>query len=337
MSNIKLTDNIIELNRDVESLVVQGASGRGCLDFGDKYKPLQFVHCSDMHFRPDLFSRMAEYVNYYEKYIAFILHTGDYCGGAQYQYADMIGIANCKRESYNCVGNHDTEENFDYEKGNPKKATKQSVHEKLFNHTENWNVEFAPVEYSLSYYKDFPENGGIRLVVLDLYYDIEKQCEWLRKVLDDARSKNMHVVTAMHEPSDEITHPIDVTFSTINEYGKIKKRRPKHPYEDIISAFVKEGGIHVCNLAGHLHHDLFGYTDSGILNCIVDCGTAWTGESDADRVEGTRTFDSFNVTSVDVITGTLKLIRVGNNADNFLRIKRALCYDYINKRVVFNG
>ena len=82
MEKIKLSDNIIELNRDVESLVVQGAAGR-TIFFGDKYRPLQFVHCSDMHNRPDLFGRMTEYADHYEKYLAFVLHTGDYCGGCQ--------------------------------------------------------------------------------------------------------------------------------------------------------------------------------------------------------------------------------------------------------------
>ena len=146
----KLSDNIIELNRDVEPLVIQGAKGRSYL-IGDKYQPLQFVHCSDMHNRPDLFSRMTEYVSHYDKYLSFVLHTGDYCGGCQLEYTDMYESSECTRTIYNCIGNHDKEENLDWEKDMPKTATKKSVYEKLFNHIENWNVEFAPVENSMSY------------------------------------------------------------------------------------------------------------------------------------------------------------------------------------------
>lgn len=332
---MKLTDNIIELNRDVEPFVVQGAAGR-TIFFKDKYRPLQFVHCSDMHNRPDLFSRMVEYANYYERYLSFVIHTGDYCGGCQLEYTDMYESAPCVLPVYNCIGNHDKEENLDWEKDQPKTAKKSSVCEKLFNHTENWNVEFAPVENPMSYYKDFSENG-VRLIVLDCYYDKEEQAEWLRGVLNDAKEKGLHILTATHEPTAEITNKLDVTFNSINDFSMIKSRRKKSLYETVIAEFIKNGGTHVCNLAGHLHHDVFGYTDDGVLNCIVECGTAWRWECDADRAEGTRTLDSFNVTSVDVSTGTLKLIRVGNNADNFLRIKRTLCYDYINKKVIFNG
>ncbi|MBQ8859071.1 MAG: hypothetical protein IJ012_04700 [Clostridia bacterium] len=44
----KLTDNIIELNRDVEPLVIQAGTGR-LHPFKDPYQPLQFVHFSDLH------------------------------------------------------------------------------------------------------------------------------------------------------------------------------------------------------------------------------------------------------------------------------------------------
>ena len=167
MEKYKLTDNIIELNRDVEPFVVQGAAGRSYL-FGDKYPPLQFLHCSDMHNRPDLWRRMTEYASYYEKYISFVLHTGDYCGGCQLEYTDMYASAKCSRTIYNCVGNHDKEQNLDWEKGEPKKASKESVYERLFSYTQDWDVEYAPCEYSMAYYKDFTENG-IRMIVLDPY------------------------------------------------------------------------------------------------------------------------------------------------------------------------
>ena len=54
-------------------------------------------------------------------------------------------------------------------------------------------------------------------------------------------------------------------------------------------------------------------------------------------VEGTKTYDCFNVVAIYANLHHLKLVRVGDNCDHFMRIKRTLCYDFINHRVVFNG
>ena len=82
------TDNIIDLNRDVEPLIVQGAASRTPF-FKDRYKTLQFVHFSDVHAVLDLWNRMVEYINYYKDYIDFAVHTGDYCGSSQDLYVDF--------------------------------------------------------------------------------------------------------------------------------------------------------------------------------------------------------------------------------------------------------
>lgn len=333
---MNLTDNIIELNRDVEPLILQGAATRTQFFkpiFEDKYKPLQFVHSSDVHARLDLWNRMVEYVNYYKDYINFIIHTGDYCGGDQHSYVDFFGEGiQCERPVYTCVGNHDTVAHQSEWKQN----TKQSAYDLLFKPADLSGLTFLKCDFSMTYYKDFPESN-IRLITLDLYYDIELQKEWLREVLEDARQKGLCVMTAMHEPTAEINDTFGVTFQTKNNYYALPTcRRPVVPYEPIIVDFMNNGGIFICNLAGHDHHDGFGLTDAGVLNTVVPCGTAWNGWCDGVRIPGTRTFDCFNVISVDTNLGLLKIARVGNNRDNFLRSQRSLCYDYTNKKVIFN-
>lgn len=86
-------DNIIELNRDVEAFVLQAGRARMQHYFqklcGDEAVPLTFVHTSDMRNVPELWNRMAEYINYYSEYISFAVYTGDYCGGTQESYTDM--------------------------------------------------------------------------------------------------------------------------------------------------------------------------------------------------------------------------------------------------------
>ncbi len=324
------TNNIIELNRDLEPFIIQGASNRSA-SFGDKHKPLQFVHCSDMHARPDHWNRMIEFINYYKDYIQFAIHSGDYCGGHQGVFADMYHECDeCLRPIYNCVGNHDTMPPDTSTGDDIGTAPRSEVHRMLFgDQYRSWDANFMECEYSTAYFRDFTDSN-IRMIVLDHYYNIEEQKLWLKALLDEAMEKQIHVITVIHEPSANITEPVETNFHSINKWRGENKTK----FEDTISDFVKRGGILVANLAGHTHHDFFGYTAGGVLNSVVESGTSWKYWCDADRVEGTRTFDAFNVMSVDTDLGILKLIRVGNNTDNFLREKKVFCYDYLNKKII---
>lgn len=333
---LNLTDNIIELNRDMEPYIIQGTATRSYFfknKFKDEFKPIQFVHFSDVHAVLDLWNRVAEFINHYRDYISFGLHTGDYCGNNQTLYADCYNYGTkCDRPIYNCVGNHDTLTSRKWIQGD-----KESVHRLLFAPMDDdaYNVNFMECDFSMTYYKDFPESN-LRLIVLDLYYDIEAQCEWLREMLDDAKEKGLCVITAMHEPSNEIPNTFGVSFHTLNDFHSLVGDHPEKKFEPIISDFIKNGGCHICNLVGHEHHDLFGITAGGVLNVAVPSATNWDGWCDGKRIRGTRTYDCFNVVSVDANLGLLKLIRIGDQTDHYFRSKRTLCYDYINKKVISN-
>lgn len=327
--------DIIELNRDMEPYIIQGSATRPVpfkAKFGDNFKPLQFIHFSDIHAVLDLWNRMVCYVNHYRDYIDFALHTGDYCGNNQLLYVDFYNYGEqCDRPIYNCVGNHDTVITQKFIKN-----TKESTHRLLFApmNDASKDVNFMECDYSMTYYKDFPDSN-VRMVVLDLYYDIELQCEWLKGILEDAREKKLCVITAMHEPSAMVNDTFGVTFHSKNDYQALEILKQK-PFEPIIAEFVAKGGCHICNLAGHEHHDLFGMTDSGILNSIVPSATNWDGWCDGKRIRGTRTYDCFNAVSIDANLGLLKIARIGCNTDNFFRSQHVLCYDYVNKKVIYN-
>lgn len=321
--------SIIDLNRDVEPLIVQASAGRSKF-FEDSYTPLQFIHLTDVHARAELWTRMTEYMDYYRDYIRFALHTGDYCNHCQLAYTDLYSVATPESGPVlNCVGNHDT-----YLDPAGQVSDKKTTYNLLFNHNEGWDVIFMPGECSMTYYKDFPESN-LRLIVLDCYYDADQQLHWLQQVLDQAREQGLHVITAAHEPTGQVTHKMDVTFQTIEDFERFGDH-PKYDFEQAIAAFKDAGGVHVCHLAGHDHFDTFGYTDKGILNVVAACATDWPHWCDGKRVRGTKTYDSFNVFSVDVYLHQLKLVRVGNNADHYLRMKRALCFDYLRGKVISN-
>ena len=320
--------DIITLNKDVEPFVIQASEGLGQM-FKDKTKPLVFTHFSDVHTRQELWDRIIEYNNYYSDYLKFSIHTGDYCGGNRLSYIDLYANGNpCTIPVFNCVGNHDT-----YLSDNTK-GDKKTTHDLLFNHTNNWDVHFMDIENSMTYHKDF-DKEKIRLIVLDYYYDIDSQCAWLLERLNGAKALGYHVITCMHEMTNVIANKLDTTFQTIDNFESLGGNKHSiSKYDKVIGDWKKTGGIHVANFAGHEHSDFIGYTVNGVLNICVQSATdniIWT---DGKRVQGTRTWDCFNVVSVDVATNNLKLIRVGNNSDHYLREKKILSYDYINKKII---
>lgn len=329
---LKDPTNIITLNKDKEALVIQGASRRSDA-FKDKYEVLQFVHCSDMHAAPENWERMVEWVNYYSDYVQFVIHSGDYVGGNQGTFVDFYeDCTKCDVPIWNLVGNHDTMKPGTSQQQN---ATKESVWKLLFEgQCETWGVTFMDIEYSMAYYQDQPKSNT-RMICLDMYYDIEPQKIWLKDLLDDAKDKGLHVITVMHEPSNRIEYPVNTAFHTAVDYESLYSIG-KCVYEDTIADFIENGGIHIANLVGHEHHDFFGYTLNGVLNIAVESGTAWDYWCDGSRVEGTKTFDAFNVVSVDTNLGMIKIVRIGDDADIYLRERRAICYDYINKKMI-NG
>lgn len=318
--------NIVDFNKDTERYV-------------KSFSGLTFVHSSDIHAMPTVWQRMVQYVNHYCEHIDFVLHTGDYCGGSQKVYVDMYDGCDCKKPIYNCVGNHDC-----YPGDKRWYLGEKSVtHSLLFNHTENWEVAFAPCPYPMSYYKDF---GNIRLVVIDDYYDIWKTRVWLRALLKNAFENDLYVITAQHEPTDYIENSFDSLFYPYEDYNaKYRENelcrteydfdhRGRVLFEDVICEFISLGGKFICNFAGHDHIDEFGFTDKGVLNLVTQNGTTWDKISDISRVIGERSEDCFNVVNIDTEKGTLTVVRVGAVNDKYGRSRRLLVYDFVNKKIL---
>lgn len=318
---------ILDQNRDMEPFVIQSAAFPTPFLRKRQGFPLQFIHLSDIHACLELWDRMTEYLEHYDT-ISFALHTGDYCGDNQLQHRDLYAQGRkTGKPIFNCVGNHDTITGSDWHK-----TAKDVPHRLLFNHADHWDAVFMDRPCSMSYYRDFPE-ADLRLIVLDQYYDLSQQENWLEATLEDAKEKGLWVATATHEPTGPIAAPLTVAFHTLLDY-----RQPEEcVFDGILGEFIRSGGQFVCNFCGHEHHDLFGYTSNGVLNVAVECACDWAGWSDGRRVRGTRTYDCFNVVTVDTWEGLLKLVRIGDPCDCFLRPRGYLCYDLRKRRVIANG
>ena len=329
VNNIGKETDIISLNKDLEPFIIQASEGLG-RKFTNTSKPLVFTHFSDIHTRQELWDRIMEFNNYYSNYLNFSIHTGDYCGATQKNYINLYAGGNkCDIPVFNCVGNHDT-----YIDNNGTIGTKEKTKQLIFPKTDGWNVIFMDIANSMTYYKDFPTQK-IRFIVLDYYFDIDAQCTWLAERLVGAKANNYHVVTCMHEMTKPIINKLDTTFQTIDNFESLGGNKYSiSKFDKVIGDWIKQGGVHVANFAGHEHSDFIGYTENNVLNVCVQAATDDTIWTDGKREQGTKTWDCFNVVAVETSTGTLKLIRVGNNSDHYLREKKILSYDYINKRII---
>lgn len=329
ITDLKNNTSIITLNKQLESFVIQSTATKAS-EICSSLKPLTFIHFSDLHNVPALWERICDYMEAYKKYIQFALHTGDYCGNWQGNYTDAYLLKNTTNPILNCVGNHDT---YTEEM---KKNTQESTYRLLFNHIDNWGVTFGGGNNTMYYYKDFPDSE-IRLIVLDCYYDIDNQKMWLEEKLNEAKSLNYAVITAMHEVSKSILDKIQCTFQTLDNYESAGGNQSAGSFDTIIKTFKDNGGVHIVNLCGHEHDDMLGYTSNGVLNLVIECATTWNGWTGGKRIEGTKTYDCFNVFSVEKDTGIFKVVRIGNNSDHYLRAKNILSYDYVNKKVLYNA
>lgn len=331
-------DDILDVAKPMEAAIIQGSAGRSPFLFKDPYKPLQFVHTADMHGLQDPWNRMIRFTNYYKDYLSFAIHTGDFSGTAA-DWNDVCARAiPCDRPILQSTGNHDR---ADAQKiaGDGAKAL---VHSHIFNHTEDWDVTYMDCDYPMAYYKDFPESN-IRLIVLDLYFDVDEQIKWLTTLLNRSKEEGVSVMTATHQPTANIVEFPDTTFTTAIDWSQVyKDYQGDYPivhtdFEEPIADFIDAGGDYICHLSGHHHRPYFGYTERGVLNLSVGVGNPWGNWNDSKRVFDSEAYDSFNVVSVDVNTHLLRIIRIGNDLDYYLRRQSLLTYDYKNKKVIYNG
>ena len=323
----KITEKIeiVELNSDIQNALIQSTAKKKT----DEKEVFTIMHITDIHGNQELFNRLVEFSNYYCSNINMLLHTGDYVYKAQEDFIDLMSNAEINNVLfYNVVGNHDQY----VSDANRSQAGKAFTYEKVIKATtRDWQgikATYMSGDYSMTYYKDF-SNSKIRLVILDDYYNITEQAEWLRNVLKQARTNGYHVITAKHSKTNSIEKRISC-FNSKDTYTS----KYDTTFENVIKEFIDAGGVHICNLCGHEHIDEAGYTANGILNIVAECATDDVYWQNCKREKGTKSYDCFNIVSVDTNQGLIKIVRVGDDNDIYMRKKLYTCIDYINKTVI---
>lgn len=327
--------DVIEFNRDVENIMLQSTAKRS-QQFGDTKKPITFLHFTDLHGVKDNYKHIIEYLNYYAPNIDAIIHTGDFVYKGQADFEDLFSEYEVPKKIFqNIVGNHDQ---YVSDADRSQASINNTYTNVVSSFQKSWlpsNFKmgtFMPVEgsVSMSYYRDYTSRG-IRMIFLDNYYNQEAQLIWLENLLNDAITKGLHVITFAHEKTGHISSKI----SSFNDVDNYDTKEMTSDIERVIKNAIDNGLVYIAHICGHEHIDGMGFTSTaGILNITVECATSDTYWQNVKREQGTKTFDCFNIVTIDAQKGHLKIVRIGDNSTRYLKSKKSVCYDYINKKVI---
>lgn len=326
-------DNLLNTSENIEliqqvSTVANDPIPTHCLSL------LQF---SDIHGNQYNVNRIDDFYNKNIRYIDDIIHCGD---TVEHNYEDPNVLD--KYPSYlNVLGNHDCWKNGE----DWYNATSKEAYNKFFKpYISNWNVvqpSNAETNGYCYYYKDYSDYD-IRLIVLDcMHYDLA-QNDWLVSILSDAKANNKSVIISSHYYAQTGVNKVESSFTTLEwtiSYadGDRMERLPQSVFTTV-QEFIDGGGQFICWLCGHSHFDYFGvvrqYTNQTVV--IVE-SASYKKLGDSLKVKGTNTQDSFNVISFDTKHKLIKIVRIGNHYDSFMRSKRTLVYNYETHTLISNA
>ena len=318
----------------------------------DQEKQLVFLWYSDIHGDINRMRRIYEYKNRHKNYITDVLLSGDLAGSS---YRDLnknvLGWDDFKHTLY-VLGNHDT-----YNGVPPDYASESLTQEQCYeaymqgrdldvvgddsNNIALWGVvqpEGAGENnyWPCYYYKDYPD-CKLRFVVLDcMHWDIT-QSDWFAGVLAETLDSTKdcygyHIIGCqhylMHDRMTDI-QGFNTPFNSYDDY-KLEGQTTTNGSTVIVDAFINNGGVFACWLAGHLHSDFCGILTNHPKQPYIVIGSASviTPAQDCARVTGTNTQDLFNMIGFDYYTKTIKVMRVGATRDRYLRHRDTMCIRY---------
>ena len=119
------------------------------------------------------------------------------------------------------------------------------------------------------------------------------------------------------------------------QYGYVSG--PSNPLADVVQAWVDKGVKFVVWLTGHCHRDMLYYPAKfpGLLCLTIDEAGNLPGNSVTDRGEDFESRFCANYYGIDTQNGLFKIVRLGLSLTRYMVQKDVLCYDYINRKVIF--
>ena len=182
--------------------------------------------------------------------------------------------------------------------------------------------------------------------------DNDPQMVWLENLLDDSKptatdstDTYFHIVLASHY--GYISQRVLCAFSSLYNGSSltaglgVDSSPFMKPVMELIGNYVAEGGRFVCCLAGHVHKDIFGtynfvHDNNGVQTTYrlpvlrIDTANATTQAyfSDIARSSADKSYDLFNIFSIDVYRRRFCVMRVGADLDSLLHHIGTMTYSY---------
>ena len=291
----------------------------------DTTNNLVLMHFSDIHGRQDRLKDIVDYYNAHSGYIDDILNTGDDVSG---QFSDGLawwdsvdGAENILR----CIGNHDA---VTSQAGGIVLDMATLANTFFTPYVSNWNLTSYTADTTY-YYKDY--DNGIRLIVLDcMHMSDTTQMSWLQDALDDALSNSKHVVIGVHYPVYPYTS-VECGFTPVVNVAE-DTSSVTNAVKAMIDSFQTAGGIFVCYLTGHEHHDriMTPETYPNQLCVNITCASnsySQCKNSDQSR-RGKKYANAINLVAINPNAKIVTIKRIGADKDVLGRDRISMAYNY---------
>ncbi len=333
---------IATLNENIEAL----------LPSFSKSTDLKILHFSDPHAAGNdrNMPRIIEFYNNYAGLLNDVLSTGD---NVHEYYSDNYGAftenAGCEK-ILTVIGNHDVADSS-IPSHYITSETEETLCNKFFFGINTWNVTHPTGK--TYWYKDYAK---IRLIGLNTSLDStladlnsypdkksaiesaeQAQLTWLENALSDAKTNSKSVVIATHF-SVKNAVKVDCSFSS-DEYSllSVPGKSLSESIQAKVQSFIDSGGEFIAFLSGHAHMDMVAYNENypSQLDIVVTSSNYTLG--DIPREYSTKTQDAFNIVAFDCTNKLIKVIRIGADRDNHLKLRSSMCINYVNKSVLANN
>ena len=300
--------------------------------------PCNLLFFTDIHKNIIRAQRIKHLVNkWHKEYFDAVVFGGDMPGNIiqddiSWYYDALDGLA---VPLLNVVGNHDTY--WTNSGGTIEYADKSVTYGKLIEpiaeDSEIVQPEGVAETYDCYYYKDI--NSAVRIIAIDgMHWDADQK-SWLRDVLADALTNDLHVICVNHCPfRTEYKQDVDCAWM-------------KHPWRanpsygtniemaEEVQTFMNNGGKFICWLLGHTHYD--------VVEILPEYGNQFCVTMGGDNVQqshimlnddiSTHTYDLLTYITVDTESQMVKFYRIGCGQECYGSIYKGLVIDYGNKTV----
>lgn len=293
------------------------------------------LHLSDIHMYVPSLNCLVDVIKFYNKYSALIddaVCTGDMVGQKfSDAYYTSVWDANGGGEILTCIGNHDCTEGGD--SYGRVEHTQAEVYDKFIEpYVTGGNPSWGTVSYqeNITYwYKDYASKG-VRLISMNALLSGDEataQNTWLQQTLAGAKTNGYSVIILTHYgPYNGVK--VDCNFT-----DKIEPVLSgfKEMYQQSVQSFIDGGGDFVCYLSGHTHYDLICKNTNYPNQLFVVVTATYSGFPDL-----TKPKERFNILTFDKTRHIVKIIRVGQDRDEYMRHIGLITIDYKTLEVIYS-